>query len=600
MSERAPDVSTLFANGRYADVVLRIVDAPVGAATPAESAHGAAALACVGRLDDAAALLGTLREAPVPALATARFFLAVAHMRAGHLERAKELVVQVVRDAREGGDPLVRFYAWQGLACLRYFGGGLTRCAELARRALDAAFRAGSAYGRVLATDLRGHAFVHLGRVHAGIELLRRARGLAEVSGFAGHVAAIDHSLAIYQIRFGFLSVEEAVARVDALDALDCQDSYSAHNASIELSVVLAFAGRGTDAWALLSRVSKTFVPEGDHRLRVRFLAAAAQVAALREGSAAARRYVDEARRELAHTPDRALAVEVACARAIAAPPSDASDVVAELLRVYQESGGVARALVHARALSPEVPVPASVGLVGFEEDRVGSLIASLGEREGPLKLLAEGYYGLYPRSRGLAPGARIHLLDGDRVLIEERGDLREIELSHRLAALLVALGRGDRSKEELLAEVWRIGRYDPERHDATLHTALSRLRAVLGPGEIRIESSARGYRLAEGVELVGGDRVLPEDDELEEPSVDELASRPPEPSREARLLALLASGRWTTRELAASLAVSEMTVLRDLKKLVASKLARRRGRGRATRYEAEPGATLASEEVPR
>ncbi|MGE0786020.1 MAG: ArsR family transcriptional regulator [Sandaracinaceae bacterium] len=593
-------------------MIARAIDNPVGPESAADAAYGAAALACVGRLDDAAAQLHAVRGASAPAaMATARFFLCVARLRAGSVDRARALALDIVADARRTRDPMVSFYAWQALACLRYFGGGLSRCAELARRALDAAFRARSAYGRVLATDLRAHAFIHLGRVHAGIELLRRARSLADASGFSGHLAAIDHSLAVYETRFGYLTTEEAVARVEALGALDCQDSYSARNASIELSILLVFSGRGGEAWDLLRRVSQTFVPEGDHRLRVRFLCAAAIVSALRDGRKAARRYVDEAEAELEHAPDRALAVEVTCARAWVASDDEREDIVAALLRAYRESGGVARALVHARALSPDAPVPSSTRLTGFEEDRVGALIASLRERDGPLKLLAEGYLGLYPRSQGLEPGLRIHFLGGSDVLLEELGDLRTIQISDRLGALLVALSRGERSKEQLLGEVWGISRYDGERHDAVVHTALSRLRALLGAGRLGVEAGAHGYRLADGIEVLGsavlGSAVLGsaaiggEALGSEAPSADAVAAsdgvavaQPPtvvdadaprSGARDQRILHLLADAPASARELAASLGVSEMTVLRELRKMLERGDVERTGHGRATRY---------------
>jgi tetratricopeptide (TPR) repeat protein len=609
MAKRAIDIPTLFYSGKHAEVIARVIDGPgqrgdsasagpVRSPAPKDAAYGVASLACIGRLDDAMGVLGANHDAPPKAVATARFFLAVAYLRAGNLSQAKSLAMDIITASRRNKDPENRFYAWQVLACLRFFSGSLARAAELARRALDAAFRAGSSYARVLATDLRGHAFVHLGRVHAGIELLRRARALAASGDFAGHCAAIDHALVIYEVRFGFLSVEEAVARVTSLGALDCQDSYSARSASIELSTVLAFAGRGTEAQALLRQVSTTFVPEGDRRLRIRFLAAAAFVASLREGRRAALRYVAEAEQELAQIQDRALAIEVLCARAWVADDSERPAIVAALLKGYRDSGGIARALVHARALSADAPIPDSTRLVGFEEDRTGALIASLREKEGPLKLLAERYFGLYPRSQGLEPGLRIYLLAGGMTLVEEMGDVRLVQLSARLDALLVALSRGERKKEELLSEVWGIHKYDSERHDPVIHTALSRLRALLVRNEprahaINIESGAMGYRLSAGVEVRGTAKSLRDEAMLEDATeaVEFTSGQrerpPPEPPRMDRLLGLLHSVARSSRELATELELSEMTVLRELRKLVTSGLVHRTGHGRATRYQA-------------
>lgn len=588
MSSSDYDVTSLFQQGKYADLVASVVDRANGPKNPLESAMGAAALACVGRLDDAMASLQATRGAPSGAEATARFYLAVAYLRAGNVPRAKQLAVQLVQDSRKSNDPELRFYAWQALACLRFFTGKLSRSAELARHALDAAFRAGSTYARVLATDLRGHAFVQLGRVHAGIELLRRARALAANAGYEGHVAAIEHSLLIYEIRFGFLSVTEADARVAELSSADCQDSYSSRNASIELAQLLAFAGRGSEAWSLLKKVSESFVTEGDRRTRVRFLAAAAIVASLRESRQSAAHYVAEAESELAQMPDRALHVEVLAARAWVAQPEEYEQVVKALLDAYDASGGVARALVHARALLPNAPIPFSTRLVGFEEDRVGALIASIREKEGPLKLLAEGYFGLYPRSQHLEPGRRIHLLSAHSVLLEDRGDLRVIQVSPRLASLLSALQHGERSKEELISEVWGLRTYVPEKHDTVVHTALSRLRSLFAPSGLTIESGTHGYRLGADIEIIGSVSTPEHGSEDDEPLERRSASEFPTTSqlRQERLVALLRDPRSST-DLATELKVSEMTVLRALRALVASGDVVRRGHGRATRYKA-------------
>src|SRR5262249_26775518 len=99
-------------------------------------------------------------------------------------------------------DPICRFYVSQGLACFRYFRGLMRHAARHVRRALGHAIDARFQYGRLLASDLRGHALVQLGQVRAGLVLLERARDLARSLGLHGNAGAIECALATYRARF--------------------------------------------------------------------------------------------------------------------------------------------------------------------------------------------------------------------------------------------------------------------------------------------------------------------------------------------------------------------------------------------------------------
>ncbi len=144
---------------------------------------------------------------------------------------------------------------------------------------------------------------------------------------------------------------------------------------------------------------------------------------------------------------------------------------------------------------------------------------------------------------------------------------------------------------------MWRIRVYHPDRHDSVIHTAISRLRTLLGAQSHWVESLGGAYRLAPGVEL---SVMHPFDGEGESPTaaaaVPPTTIAPPPPmdpiptEQESRLqtierLLVEAPEGLATSAISNALGVSDMTALRDLSSLVDRGIAQRVGQGRSTRY---------------
>src|ERR1700712_5033659 len=220
----ASAIQRLFEKGHFAAVIAETCDAAgFDADKQAHIGHVIAALACNGRADDAEALLARVSaRADVHEQAIARFFLGVSACRAGAFERAQSLFSDNLRASRArrrpSEDTLSKFYAYQGLACLRYFSGHVNKAERMAQRALRAAFAADSALGRVYATDIQGHSLVQMGHVKRGLVLLERAGALARSFGFDGTHAAITFARTIYEARFGLHGVNSGI---DALRGLE-------------------------------------------------------------------------------------------------------------------------------------------------------------------------------------------------------------------------------------------------------------------------------------------------------------------------------------------------------------------------------------------
>lgn len=594
-------IEAKFYAGHYAEIVRECVDASRSAWPIERLPFVVGALAFGGRLEEARALFSSRIRRLTPADATpvvaARFFLGVAYCRAGRMDEARR---EFLHNARfRSGHALARFYVFQGLGCYRYFTGRLPKAARLALHALEQGFAADFPYGRLLATDLRGHTLVQLGQIQSGLSLLVTARALAGSLRLEGNVGALDCAISIYRARFGVVPVREAMRDLKAsLAQAHPEDSYSERSLRIELAVQCALAGEGNAAWGLLEGLGSEHVPDGgDARSRIRFLLACASVARLRYGRASMQPFVSEARALLSTRSDIALEVDVLCTELISASDShEMARIRRELLQLHRDSG-IERIWLRGVADESSGGFFVAPGAEALEEDRLGALYVACLRASPELaeRLIVTGHFGLLPLALGLEPGRRLFVF-GRRLAVEDHGNVHVIvDPPEGTLRLLAALADGVlRSKDELLARVWGIGVYRPEAHDPVIHTAVSRVRAQLGVRGHWVEAVQGGYRLAAGVAvLTPFDGVPPGASSTLDPNGHatvafslERRSLLPAPRERDAVLALLASaGPTSSSDVASHLKVSEMTALRRLREHVERGTVSRDGKGKNTRY---------------
>lgn len=574
-------VAALFYEGRYHDVLARTVDSSDGI-EPDDLAFAVGALAFVGRLVEADALLAGRRATTTPArtLAAGAFFLSVAECRAGRFDDARRRLRGALGPTAGARDAWSRALLLQGAACVRYFTGRFERAARVARSALACAQRAEFPYAQVLANDLRGHALALSGRVSEGVAVLGHARAQAVRLGYGANAHVIEISVTLHRSRVA--SPARAVAMLQEVAAREvAQDSYSRRALRLELAPLLAWMGRRSEAEAILAEVAPWCA--GERRQRSWLATARAHVARIRDGWDAARPFIEEAERCLGGESDPVRRVEVVGLKLALARAARDDRARVEAERELQEiaaGGGPARArvwlAVHGAGGAREP---------GEDDEMTAQLVAVT--RGSVAAALREGLYGLVPEAVGLTPGRRAHLFE-DALLTENHGDVVRLPaLSARSREVLLALAGGARTREALLAEVWKLRGYAPERHDALVKTAVSRLRAGLGAASEWVTSEAGGYGLTPGVEvvahgatsvarLVRGAGALP-------PRSDARVGRN---DRQRKILALLeGGGRSTVSEVAARLREPVRTVSRELTVMCEDALLAREGAGRSTAY---------------
>ncbi len=585
-----------FFAGHYAKVAADTFDAPSMDVRDEDVAFAVGALTFLGRIDDAQTCFdqwwvrATHRDART--VAASRFFLGVTHARSGDFARAHELLVAGARARLRERDPWAAAFASQGLAVHRYFTGRYRAAARHALRALRAARLARFAYAQMLSTDLRGHALVQLGQYQAGVSLLEQARAHAEQLGFGMNAYAIACSIVVYQAKFKV--GPSAMHDLEALLAKRSHDSYSRRALLTQAAVQYALRGRGSDALGALEEVDKDALRLDARRAKVTSLLARLYVARWGRGAAACATLLHDTV-ELVDASDVAFraelyAFEAFVGRALGEPMRRARAIDGLRRLVGRTEHHVARAALE----QIEGGAPHA-----FEEDELSALLRAVERRDLDAlpRLLALGTLGPVPEILGLEPARRVLLLSRENaVLVQDHGDLWLRPSPPRwVPPLLRLLAAGSASKETLVAGLWGLRRYRPERHDPLVRTTIHRLRAFLEPRSEWVTVTAHGYGLAVPVHTsspaeAGEPLEAPmQEDEIDDAPPARLGAEASTAAVDQRVVEGLARmGEASVPELAGALELSESTVLRAARRLVHAGKIVRSGAARATRYRVQ------------
>jgi hypothetical protein len=489
----------------------------------------------------------------------------------------------------------VRALVFQGLACQCYFTGRYLAAARNALRALQAAHEAKFLYVAMLGTDMRGHSLVQMGELQRGIALLEQAKKQAQRLGLTNNAFAVDTSIATYVTRF--VPHGEALERVEALLRQRAHDSYSRRALLTEAAVQRALRGRRTDAVEALAAADRDALRGDTRRGKITSLLARLWVTRWQHGPAACRTLVEQAR-ELVEPRDVAFVAELLGFEILVArSDADVEREQAALVRLRE----LWRTTHHVNARAALDQFEPARRASAFDEDGVTPVLRAVAQRDRSAiaRIVSLGVVGPLPELLGLAPGKRIILIPSEELLIlEDHGDVVVRQRPPRWCPLLLRiLAGGDASKEKIVAGLWGLRVYHPEIHDPPVRTAIHRLRTDLQPHAAWIAVGDAGYRTTVPVQLIAGPEPA-----IAEPALlwDDGEVLPIEPARPAPAPAPRAMDETpaqrvyqrlgeleqaTVPQLARSLEVSQSTVVRALRVLLAERRVERLGFARATRY---------------
>jgi hypothetical protein len=589
------ELASWFYAGRYADIIAATFDSD-HATAPVDVAWVVGALTFVDRVDDARTTFEIWRASAAGwdrrTIVACTFFLGLAAARAGYFDRSRELLVGEGFRARHDPDPWVRAFVFQGIACHCYFTGRYPGAARNALRTLHASHEAKFLYLTLLATDMRGHSLVQMGQLQRGIAMLEQAKKQAHRLGLTNNAFAVDTSIATYVTRF--VPHTDALAQVESLLRRRAHDSYSRRALLTEAAIQRALRGRRADAIAAIEEADRDALRGDTRRGKLASMLARLWVTRWRHGPAACRELVDWAG-QLVEPRDveyraELLGFEILVARTFG--ERDRETRALDQLRSLWHATHHFYAKAALGQYDPEARASA------FDEDAVTPLLRAVAHRDRSAlsRIVSLGLLGPVPELLGLTPGRRIILIPSeDLLLLEDHGDIVLRERPPRWCPLLLRiLASGDSTKERIVAGLWGLRAYHPELHDPPVRTTVHRLRAFLAPHGDWIEVSGGGYRTTVPVHLVSSGELplaqtAPLWDPGEVPTID--VRREPErqaPASDAKHVVygrLVELEQASVTELARSLELSQSTVLRALRLLVAENRVERRGFARATRY---------------
>ena len=558
----ANTLESLLFSGDY-DAVLELTAASQAAA---DMPAMVGALALSGRLDEAESAFARLAgEAEPEALAQARFFVVAGLCHAGRVPRALRLAREVHREVRAPSSRRT-FWACQGFALIRYFQGRFHLARRFARRALNAAIECAFPYARFLALDLCGHISVQTGEVFAGLRLMEQAEALARALGYEANAATLKVMRTVYELRFLVRPVDEAIALASRTLDAEGVSYFGRRNGLIELGNMQTLRGHFAAARETLDAARRIALPGNDRRGKIRWALAMALHTALARGGGD----LDAARAEASE--ELMLLAELAFIEAVFFPDS-ARQHRDDIIRLALHTG-----IQRAKVAATFVTDAATSNALSVEDGLSRTLLQCREQGDPALRIeciVDAGLLGLLPWALGRPPKQRV-VVAATRLVSETSDGINVAELPSRPSVrVLFALQNGYQSRERLLESIWGISRFVPQRHVPVLHTAVSRLRVALGPGEW-VLTHDDGYSLAPDVEVVdlAG---------LQGPTP---ATVPPPPSDSDRVVELLrAQGSCSSSDVASALGISASAALRLLRRLTELGDVAREGGGRSTRY---------------
>lgn len=573
------DLETLLFTGRY-EAVLEAAsehrDVPVQIG----------ALSFLGRLEEARALF-ELRSKNLTAdqLVMARFFLTLGLVRTSAYAEARAHIARNLRELGPRSSVRARFYAHQGIAFYRFFCGRWESGLRSATVAFEAAYEDDFLYGKVLASDLRGHLLVQVSNVDEGIRHLQDAVRLARLAGNKAVADAAEISILSYVAQYGLRPSTIVTELEGKLRSLKATDTYSRAALLLELARQLMLHGRLEEVRAYLDQAAHLAYMYRNRRQEATLNLRLAHLCFLRGEAYQGLSFTQAAQRCLDLQVDRGL--ELACLGLQHKIVSHiglqerADELALELSVKSRQHGNMIHLRMLRRSLSANL-IPQQTGT----GDRLGALRDSADVEEiiktGQLQLLydVKGWkrqeraivFDVIPQVHVVLDKGRVHLVT---------------EVTTLGRKILASLLRGRGSKAELISEVWGYD-YDPLRHDALVYNAVNGLRRALGTSDFWLETTERGYRLPSDVRLILENapapvRIVPTQNS------DAVGLN----SRQLSFLKKLKAGQFAhVKQYQKIFQVSEITACRDLAMLCHKGYLIKVGRARATRY-ALPGDVL-------
>ncbi|HYX36389.1 MAG TPA: DeoR family transcriptional regulator [Oligoflexus sp.] len=614
----------LLYQGRYNEILALSVDSPDFQPGPQNLPHVVAALALLGRTEEAGGLYHAyISTLPPKAALVTRFFYALAVCRERRMPAARSLFVEnwkraraLVQELGKDGASIpeverVKFYSAQGLAFLRYNMGHFRQSEFWIRKALNSATASSFQYGSCLAHELHGHIQLQVGQVTAGMINLKLARDKAARLGQGALTQTFDAAQRLYRATYGLCShADEIIVELyEAISKCRYEDAYTKASLQIQLARILTLTGDLREASALLEKASSLVYKVDNPYLETIYNLCLAHVQMLEGNDAIAlsiARNTEARARERSYMPSVLKSLGLQCAiLERMGMGAEQKAVIRDMKSLTAKSGSFVSRRIQSR--SEFMAANCRRG-----EDPLGDLLDDVyfNKRDIIADIFAKGWLSFLHQVLGVTPQQNLIVFDLQlgSITLFSRGHIthRAEGCTALIKKLLLALKDGrELSKEAITHFLWAQA-YHPMRHDQLIYTLIARTRRLLQPYARWIEVTDHGYRLEEGVSLRNG-RVVTQSGSRE-PDVpmavspaasvmkyslpEPLEARAELPHLNARQIEILDMARdfekIQPRQMAKRFKVSDATITRDLSRLVELGTLRRFGSGRSTYYQSQ------------
>ncbi|MGE0174705.1 MAG: DeoR family transcriptional regulator [Oligoflexales bacterium] len=563
--------------------------------TPSELIFVIAANVFLGRIHEAQALYE--EDGPNPEAKCANlFFLALHFVRSSQYSKARQMLARALILARKNPKlPQVQFFAYQGIAFLKFFYGKLARCQSFAEIAYDAAIKGNFQYGKILSLDLLGHSYVNSGMVVQGLKFLEEALSISIAIGHQANAEAVRVSIQKYKCQMGIDGDNALRVLTELEETISDKDTYTRSELLLELARQYTLRGRFEDADRVIGQGFDIVYRHGNLRQVSKLNFHIAYLLYLRGEYVQALSLLKTSRMQLDSTADiplkcQIIGLELQILRADGKISSETTARLQDELVVLSSNN---QQDINRRVLSRQGLLSEGSPPVG--NDRIGDLI-DLKYSDLPRavsKIIESGYFSLladripfFPKNEGIVfdfePG--VVLLAGRKsISIKHIGNQT---VGKRICSALSNSSTVD--KATLVRKVWGY-QYHPLRHDSLIYTAIARLRALFAPNENWLIASESGYKLGENIQVHFEQLVSLPNVEVKtqgENSSQKLSLRDNLNYRQFRLINELRENQaLSVSEFAKSCDISIMTAFRDLTGLVDRGILKHNGRGRSRRY---------------
>jgi len=586
------DLLELFYKGEYQRVVALTIDGPDGLSESVNAPAVISSLTFLGRIAEAELLFEKfLPKLTAKQRVMSRFFLGVVKCRHFHFQDARKYFGANRRDvASVKSDDENLFYLYQGFGFYRYTYGHLAAAHHWAEKSYQASFRANFLFGRLFAQDLLAHIQINLGRTHLGLKLIDQNISLAHNLGRGALIQMFKVTRAIYRSRFGISSNEAVEELLTTLSETVFEDGYSRACLLAELSLQYLIRGNAKKAGEALGSACEYVYRVDNPRLEILLNFRMAALLARKGELAQALHLLRSSLKRLESHVDRLLELRLRGFEGALAEKLGKTEGLAAHRRLVQQLTSRTGYFVGRRILARETSEYFSDELK--LQDPMGDLLDELkrSPRDCIPTILEHGWYGYLYGACSVDVTQKTILIgvEGKSLTLFDEGSVFHFPrgASNLVARFLLSLARGERTKDDLVQEVWQ-QTYHPLRHDPVIYSLVSKLRKELGSNAPWVEATEHGYQLQRGVvvaEIVeAADEVPMEETEMSPASALTY--------RQKQLLSLVSRLQSVdVKTCVENFKVSAATVNRDLVFLENEGLLFRSGKGRSTRYHAAKG----------